>query len=251
MIDPGETPEQAAQLEKMDRLVESKISDYFARPEVAEFLVAFVSKDPRPYALFLTQVYRYTYHTARNQALVGVNPANTHVKYMRFCFEHAMEETGHELMAVHDLKAMGVPITDPVTDMPPSLPATELLVAYLYWVSTQGNPYQRLGFSYWAERSYGLFGHVVETMAEQLALDKKQMTFYFNHADIDDKHAQDVENILLLTCKTDEDWEAVQKVAAVTVDVSLDMLTQTMEAFMELEAGRNPAFDILNAIKPA
>ena len=241
---------QAQEQGKLDAMIKAKFDAYLSRPEIIEFIAQFMGADKRPYATFLTQVYYYTSHTARNQALVGSNLANTHVKYMQFCFEHALEETGHELMALHDLKAMGVPIVDVDKDMPPMLPATELLVSYLYWVSVQGNPLQRLGFSYWAERSYGVMGHIIDTMVEQLGLDKKQMTFYFNHSDIDDKHAKDVENILLVTCNTVADWKAVYRVAETTIDVSMQMMDQSITAYKALSEGNNPEFDILNAIKP-
>lgn len=247
---PTKTDLQAQELDRLETMVKGKFEAYLSQPEILGFIAQFAGSDKRPYATFLTQVYHYTSHTARNQALVGVNLANTHVKYLKFCFEHALEETGHELMALHDLKAMGVPILDPNTDMPPMLPATEILVAYLYWVSIQGNPFQRLGFSYWAERSYGFVGHIIDSMSEKLGLDKKQMTFYFNHSDIDDKHAKDVENILLIACKTKEDWDAIYKVAATTIDISLDMMTQSIEAYKELNAGIASTFEILNAISP-
>ena len=244
------TPLQIEELAKLDQLIKEKFDRYLSQPDIMQFLIQFAGADKRPYATFLTQVYHYTFHTARNQALVGVNLSNTHIKYMKFCFEHALEETGHELMALHDLKAMGLPINDVESDMPPILPATELLVSYLYWVSIQGNPIQRLGFSYWAERSYGVVGQVVESMAETLKLDKKQMTFYFNHSDIDDKHAKDVENILIITCKTKEDWKAVNKVASTTIDVSLEMMSQCIEAYKTLASGEESDLSILNAIAP-
>jgi hypothetical protein len=238
------------QLESLDQLVKQRWDDYLKKPETLAFVANFLSKDRRPYALYLTQVYHYTYHTARNQALVGVNPANTHIKYMKFCFEHALEETGHELMASHDLRGMGVPIETIETDMPPALPPTELLVAYLYWVSSNGNPVQRLGYSYWAERSYGLVGPLVENMAAKLGLEKKNMTFYFNHAQIDDKHAQDVEKILCLACKSDDDWLAVRKVAEITIDLTQQILQAVVEEYQRLRDGESSNFTILNAITP-
>ncbi len=238
------------QLQALDELVKQRWDDYLKKPDTLAFVANFLSKDRRPYALYLTQVYHYTYHTARNQALVGVNPANTHIKYMKFCFEHALEETGHELMALHDLRGMGVPIETVDTQMPPALAPTELLVAYLYWVSSNGNPVQRLGYSFWAERSYGLVGPLVENMAAKLGLEKKNMTFYFNHAQIDDKHAQDVEKVLCLACKTDEDWQAVRRVAEVTIDLTQQILQAVVDEYQRLRAGEPSAFTILNTIAP-
>src|SRR6185436_17321115 len=124
-------------LRHLEQLIASKWENILEQPQALQFANSLMGKDRRVYALYLTQVYHYTYHTARNQALVGVNLKNTDVYYMQFCFEHAMEETGHELMALHDLRSMGVQISDVERDMPPALPQTELLIAYLYCISQQ------------------------------------------------------------------------------------------------------------------
>lgn len=68
-------------------------------------------KDKRLIAIYLTQVYHYAVHTPRHQATVGVNNLNTNFKYMQYCFEHAYEETGHELMALKDINSLGYEIT--------------------------------------------------------------------------------------------------------------------------------------------
>ena len=56
------------------------------------------------------------------------------------------EETGHENMALRDIRSLGFDVSA-VSQMRP-LPATETLTAYLYWISVQGNPVQRLGYSF-------------------------------------------------------------------------------------------------------
>ncbi len=48
-------------------------------------------------------------------------------------------------MALDDLRALGLLLQDPQRELPPPFPVTEMLIAYLYWVSSRGNPVQRLG----------------------------------------------------------------------------------------------------------
>ena len=235
-------------LHHLDDLISGKWEEILSQPQALNFANSIMGKDRRVYALYLTQVYHYAFHTSRNQAMVAVNRMNKNTQYMQFCLEHALEETGHELMALHDLKSMGVPITDPEIDMPPPLIPTELLIAYLYWVSSNGNPVQRLGYSYWAERSYGFISNFVEALTSDLKLRKNQMTFYYNHANIDDKHAKDVEQILLKVCKTDDDWNQVAKVAITTIDLTHEILRSVLKEFGKLVNGENSEYYIINNV---
>ncbi|HEY6503257.1 MAG TPA: iron-containing redox enzyme family protein [Chitinophagaceae bacterium] len=236
-------------LQELDELISGKWEEILSQPQAINFANSMMGKDRRVYALYLTQVYHYAFHTARNQALVAVNRLNKDIHYMQFCLEHALEETGHELMALHDLRSMGIPINDPATEIPPALIPTEMLIAYLYWVSSNGNPVQRLGYSYWAERSYGYIGSFVESLTSNLKLEKTQMTFYYNHAHIDDKHAKDVEQILLKVCRTDDDWKQVAKVATVTIDITHSILSAVLDEYNKLVKGEMSDFSILSDIK--
>lgn len=238
-------------IEKLDALIASKWEAFLSRPQALHFGESLMGKDRRVYAMYLTQIYHYTYHTARNQALVAVNRDNTNIHYMQFCLEHALEETGHEWMAVHDLRHIGVSMEDPEKEMPPALPETELLVAYLYWVSTHGPVVQRLGYSYWAEKSYDLIGPFVEGMVGNMGLSKSQITFYYNHAQIDDKHAKDVENILAKVCTTEADWAAVMRTASTTIDLTHRMIEAVIREYHRLTSGEDDTFAIVNQLTEA
>ena len=239
-----------SELQKLDAIISQKWEEILTQPQAVNFAGSLMGHDRRVYALYLTQVYHYAFHTARNQALVAVNPANVNTKYMQFCLEHALEETGHELMALHDLRSIGVPINDPAKDMPPAMVATELLIAYLYWVSTHGSPVQRLGYSYWAERSYDFIGKFVDDLGNNMDLSKRQMTFYHNHATIDDKHAKDVEKILLSVCETEEDWKQVTKVAVTTIDLTHQILISVIDEYEKLVEEQHSQYAILNCLAP-
>jgi thiaminase len=233
-------------LQELEQLISSRWEEIFQHPQAQQFAGSLMGKDRRVYAIYLTQVYHYAFHTARNQALVAVNPANTDIHYMQFCLEHALEETGHELMALHDLRSIGIEIREPSSDMPPALPPTELLISYLYRVAQHGNPVQRLGYSYWAETSYGHINRFMEDLTSGMELDKRQMTFYYNHSSIDDKHAKDVENILLKVCKSEEDWAAVTKTAMVTLDLTFQILKEVINEYEKLVREGSSAFQIVN-----
>jgi hypothetical protein len=233
------------QLHELQALIESEWKQALAQPRIAHFFDTAASNDRRIIAIYLLQVYHYAFHTARNQALAGINLNNANVQYMQFCFEHAMEETGHELMALHDLKTIGITFQNR-TVIPAPLPSTELLIAYLYYVASQGNPVQRLGYSYWSETSYSFIRAFMDMLMKNMDMDKNQMTFFYNHAHIDDKHARDVANILVKVCKTEDDWAAVKRTAKITLGLTNDMFNESFEEFLKLTKGEESPYSFIN-----
>ena len=201
-------------------------------------------EDRRLYALYLFETYHYTKHNAQNQALVAIRLPAGHTPYLQFCLRHASDEAGHEQMALHDLKMMGVD-TSHVTRSAP-LPATEVLIAYLYWISIQGNPVKRLGYSYWAENSYHYIGPVLKATREQMKLDRKQMTFFIDHASIDTKHAEMVRQMILRVSQTPQDWEDIGRVLEVSLRLTGNILTDVYRAYEEIKAGRASPYQFLN-----
>ncbi|MGB0523615.1 MAG: iron-containing redox enzyme family protein [Flammeovirgaceae bacterium] len=232
-------------LNELEALIRSEWKQALSQPRIANFVDTAAASDRRIIAIYLIQVYHYAFHTARNQALVGINLANTDTKYMQFCFEHALEETGHELMALHDLQTMGIRFKDRIA-IPQALPATELLIAYLYYVASQGNPVQRLGYSYWSETSYSFIRAFMDMLMQSMKLEKSQMTFFYSHSHIDDKHAKDVAEIIVKVCKTDKDWEAVMRVAKTTLKLTNDMFHESFEEFLKLTRGEASAYAFIN-----
>jgi hypothetical protein len=205
------------------------------------------STDRRLYALYLAETIHYTSHNARNQAAVVLNIAGSsprEIRYMKFCLKHALDEAGHELMAYHDLKAAGFNI--PLKDLPPALPATETLVAYLYRVATTGNPIRRVGYSYYAEDGYRFFGHVMQKAAQNMRLTPAMMTFYVEHSEIDAKHSDQVKSILEATARDERDWKDVEEVLRTSLRLTGAMLDDIYTEFLRVKEGKsvwNPLFE--------
>ncbi|MBY0404429.1 MAG: iron-containing redox enzyme family protein [Cyanobacteria bacterium] len=199
--------------------------------------------DKRLYALYLIETYHYTRHNAKNQALVAIRSNDQHNAYLQFCFRHAADEAGHELMAVHDLKQMGVD-SQPVLKSRP-LPATEVLIAYLYWVSVQGNPVQRLGYSFWAESCYEAIGPVLKAMQTQMKLTPDQMTFFIDHATIDTKHAEMVRQMILQSAQTNQDWEDIGRVMEMSLMLTGRILDDVYESYHNLVTGKPSPYAFL------
>ena len=202
--------------------------------------------DRRLYALYLIETFQYTRHNAQNQALVGVRLTPGHTTYLQFCLRHAAEEAGHEQMALHDLKAIGVDPA-PVTTLAP-MPSTEVLVAYLYWVSIQGNPVQRLGYSYWAENSYHYIGPVLKAIQTQMKLDPKQMTFFVEHATIDTRHAEQVKQMIARGARSEQDWQDIGRVLEISLRLTGNILTDVQREYERLQAGAPSPYAFLQVL---
>ena len=195
------------------------------------------------FAIYMIETYHYTAHNARNQALVGVRALDQSPKYLKFCFHHAHEETGHELMALHDVMSLG--LKQDAFEMPAPLPETEVLIAYLYWVSGTGNPLQRLGYSYWAENVYAYVMPTIRKLQETLGLANNQLTFFISHADIDEEHALEVRQMLENHCNSETDWESVRRVMETSLTLTARMIEGAYEAYEQLVRGERSPFAFL------
>ncbi|MFW9082166.1 iron-containing redox enzyme family protein [Pseudomonas sp. P2757] len=197
------------------------------------------------YAIYMIETFHYTAHNARNQGLVGVRHADNPV-YAKFCFEHAAQEVGHERMALHDVMSLG--LKNQVFDMPSALPATNVLIAYLYWISFTGNPLQRLGYSYWAENAYQFIMPIINQLSETLALKPAQLTFFIAHSDIDIEHFNEIKLMLQRTCKNQADWDAIASVMETSLRLTGNMLEAVYEQYEAWQKGLAPRYDFLHAL---
>lgn len=230
---------QTNQLDKLEMRMGQCWHDLLSRPSALEIKKILTSGDKKLYSLWLCQVAHLTKHTSAHQALVGTRFDEISHVYMKFCFEHALEEVGHELMALHDLKKIGAPV-EKIQDLPSPLSATEQLTAYLYYVSQHGHPLSRLGFSYWAEKCYPFLQSLTSDAQKSMNLADHQMTFFVSHSRIDEKHAADVERIIQQVCKTEKDFHAVEEGMITSLQLAAQIFEQIHELSNSLD--QNPAY---------
>lgn len=187
------------------------------------------------FAIYMLETYQYTKHNPRNQALVGARNISIPHKYRSYCYKHAREETGHEEMALSDVRALGFELPD--VELLKPLPATETLIAYLYWISSQGNPVQRLGYSYWAENCYRYINPTIEQLSRVLSLQKNQLSFFIAHSSIDEKHAKEVTDMITLYCKSDDDYNDICRVMETSLYLTGKILSNVYVEYEQLLRG--------------
>jgi len=236
------------EIQKLDDAIEKMWQQIFSSEMAQQFISSFMGKDKRIYALYLTQVYHYAYHTPRNLALAGANLHNTNAHFMYHCFEHAREETGHELMALHDLRMLGLPINTVPDDMPKILASNEAMLGYVKFLATGSNPYRIMGYSYWIERPYAHILHFMEQMEVSMGLNKNQMTFYYNHREIDKKHGAEIEKAIISFCTNQNQWDGIREAALTTMQLMLNLLLEIIKEYNQLDS-KESAFSMINLVK--
>ncbi len=229
-------------IEKLNARLEYEMENLSRSPNLEKVLEpGFVDK--RLYAMYLCETYHYTLHNARNQALVATRRDTSNIQYMKYCLKHALEETGHEMMALHDLKNLGFDVS--VDTLPKPLMSTETLVAYLYHISEHFSPVARLGYSYWAERSYEFIQPLLAMLSDGIGVPKKAMTFFNEHSEIDAKHAEEVEESIRRFVKSDEDWSAVEEVMVGSLILTTRMMDEVFDQFCKLKEGKSTRYKFL------
>jgi pyrroloquinoline quinone (PQQ) biosynthesis protein C len=199
--------------------------------------------DKRLYGIYLTETYHYTFHNSRNQAAVATRKEIMNINYIKYCLKHSLEEAGHEMMAFHDLKNLGFDCT--VESLPKPLNSTQALIAYLYYVAENENPVARLGYSFWAERSYEYIKPLLDLLSSGLNIEKKSMTFFNEHSEIDEQHAIDVENAIKRFAKTDQDWQDVEDCMVNSLVLTARMLDEVLEEFIKVKEEKKSRYGFL------
>jgi hypothetical protein len=174
------------------------------------------------YRDLMMQVYHYSRHNSMNQAVAAFVPAPEGL--LKFVYQHAGEELGHERMVIHDLKS--IELFDEADLSQPPLPATEALIGYLYYVSLRYGAVARLGYSFWAESIYVHIQDAFRKISADLGLERKNVTFFGSHAQADESHSQQVEDALMRYATTKEEQALVTRVALTTLSLTGQLLEQ-------------------------
>ena len=240
--------EKHPKIEELDNLIANVWEEIFTSVEARKYGSTLMNKDKRLFAMYMTQVYHYAYHTSRNLGLAGANLHNKDLKLMHHFFEHAIGEVGHEQMAYNDLKALGVQFSSDA-EMPPTLPATEVMIAYVKYLSLSEKPYRSLGYHYWIEQPYDYILPFMQALKHNMGLNDEQMSFYVQHVRIDQKHGKDIQDIVAEVCKTDEQWDEIKEVAKTTLRLMFRMVQDIIDEYDRLIQNKSDKFKVLNHIK--
>ncbi|MGH8885480.1 MAG: iron-containing redox enzyme family protein [Egibacteraceae bacterium] len=212
---------------QLDGVIEREWAAIKAGPFAQHVMQLGVDKDL--YKLAMLQIYHYTRHNAINQAFATWRVEPERIGVLRFCFEHASEELGHERMVVHDLESIG--LFEPGDLTAPPLPATEAFIGYLYYVGLHYGAVPRLGYSYWAESVYGHIGDLLGRARSDLSLTDRQMSFFVAHAVIDEKHAEEVRRAIGQHAREGAERDLILQVARTTLRLTGALLDEVHHTY--------------------
>jgi hypothetical protein len=202
------------------------IADLWARARGGRFWahVTAHGMDRDLYRLTMTQLYHYTRHNSINQAIAAFRADPDQLPLLRFVYDHAREELGHERMILRDLRSSGLLECDESLDGP--LPATDALINYLYGLALREGPVARLGYSYWAESAYVHIAPLLRATRDSLGLTDPQMTFFAAHAAIDVRHAEQVRAAIRGAATTAAAAADIHRVAVTSLWLTIQILEQ-------------------------
>lgn len=184
--------------------------------------------DRELYQVVMVQFWHYTQHNPINQAVAAWRVPPSKMGLLRFCFNHAEEELGHEKMVEHDLRVVG--LLDGALEVPP-MRATSALIGYLYSVALMEGAIARLGYSYWAESCYAHAQELLDHMRTDLGLTDQEMSFFVAHAVIDVKHSKEVNEQIERWAVSEEDQAKVLQVAKTTLWLTGQLLDDSYRAY--------------------
>ncbi len=108
-----------------------------------------------------------------------------------------------------------------------------------------GNPVARLGYSFWAERSYEYIQPILKLLSEGLDVGKKSMTFFNEHSEIDVQHAIDVENAISRYAKSEQDWQDIEDCMVNSLLLTTRMMDEVLDEFVKVKEEKETRYKFL------
>jgi pyrroloquinoline quinone (PQQ) biosynthesis protein C len=179
-------------MHKFDLIVQKTKNEYKQFVETNPLLrvVASGGMTRAHYASYLRETYHLVRHTSRMLALGGARLSDDRRGLRNWFFEQVLEENGHDLFCIKDLKNIGLD-SDFLLNSQPSAGAWGLITQN-YYMATYGNPVGILGVATATEGLGADFGTMfADVMTEQYGIPSNAVTFLRSHGGFDAKHLQE------------------------------------------------------------
>jgi hypothetical protein len=182
------------------------------------------------YQRCLVELAHLTAHTPVTLGLAASREHALNRDLLKYCFAHGAEELYHDQLAHNDLCSTG--FSDHTLSRTVALPATQALIAYLYYSSLHLGAMARMAYSYWGETFTAQVGELLVQAESQLGLRPNQMTFFRTHQDADPGHANEVREIVQKYTVTEADRMTVGQ----ALDTTLYLMLQVLDGIVETTA---------------
>jgi pyrroloquinoline quinone (PQQ) biosynthesis protein C len=179
-------------MRKFDQIVEETKTEYkeFVETNPLLKLVASGGMTKPHYTAYLRETYHLVRHTSRMLALGGARIGDDRRELRNWFFEQVLEENGHDLFCIKDLKNTGFDLDILPTSMPSA--GAWGLITQNYYMATYGNPVGILGVATATEGLGADFGTMfADVMISQYGIPSNAVTFLRSHGGFDAKHLQE------------------------------------------------------------
>jgi pyrroloquinoline quinone (PQQ) biosynthesis protein C len=162
-------------------------------PQLIDGLGGRISRET--YVAYLTEAYHHVKHTASLMAAAKAKLDGAHEDFKHALDEYIVEETGHELWILDDIRACGAD-ADAARDAAPRL-ATEVMVAFAYDYINRINPMGFFGMVYVLESTSVMLASAgASAVQKSLGLPPAAFRYLTSHGALDQEHMTFFENLM-------------------------------------------------------
>jgi pyrroloquinoline quinone (PQQ) biosynthesis protein C len=158
------------------------------------------------YQALLREIYFYARESPQFFSMIPVHLRGLKREYTKKILAHAFAETGHEQLALNDLKTLGMDVESIPFERP--LPETSALIGFSYYLIQYLNPVSYLGFVFHLEYLPTHFGERYARGLLAAGIPPAAMSFISEHVGADVAHNRLMEDYvkdLLVTPRDVED----------------------------------------------
>ncbi len=174
------------------------------------------------YSSFLRETYYNAGQNPQIQAFSTVFFPQADRLIMKKYYQHAIAEIGHDVLALNDLKALGVQSSD-VTSIP-ALPETTALIAYGYYTVQFQTPLHYLGYLFHLEFMPTTSGETYIQNLKGLGIPDQALSFLIEHSEVDIQHNKMMKRYLDHFVQNEDDLRVVVQSALVTAKLHANMI---------------------------
>ncbi|MBI4529194.1 MAG: iron-containing redox enzyme family protein [Deltaproteobacteria bacterium] len=179
--------------------------------------------DRAAYVRYLLNAYNYAQHSPKVMAVAAARCTDTHPELATYLLHHAIEEQGHYLWALEDLRDLNVGDVEAQAARP--LPSCAAMIGYIHYTAGYANPVGLLGWMYVLEAVGNDLGTVVaKSLKNALKLPGSAgLRFVARHGVSDTDHARELTEQIQKYVTQDADLKDVDYVADVVADLYVRM----------------------------
>lgn len=200
--------------------------------EESAFVKEMMSSNKQRVLALYTEYLRYCYHyvslSSSFTPLAARRLDTKHLHVRKWILEHSGEELGHELMALNDLKKLGVD-TEMVKKEKAPIGVTGYVSFFHYKVAID-NPWCAFGVLYLLEgMATALAPKIAKNVASHMG-DIKALSFFKEHGDLDVDHMREQQEVLTKADLTDADLADIARTILETAHMKRFMLDKLVES---------------------